>query len=221
MAGPAPIFCPWFPEPFLEIVRKEVRRKTASRRLVQRCQLALLVHAHPDWDQKRLGQHVGLSGRQVHRWRRRWAAGDFSLEDVAGRGRKADFSPSGSCLGQGPGLRAGRGDGRAYQPAILGGSHDARAKGAGKTDQPQQRVANLGRGCHQALATRILDLPARSSIPGKGGADPRPVGGAMAGKTPGKRGLYRQRRREDQHSGPPANPSVVGAWTGATSACRK
>jgi len=104
MAGPIPIFCPTFPEEFLEEVRTEVRRKTAPQRSVQRSQLALLVHEHRDWDQERLGRCVGLSGRQVHRWRKRWAAGDFSLGDGAGRGRKADFSPSGSRLGQGPGL---------------------------------------------------------------------------------------------------------------------
>ena len=104
MAGPNPIYCPNFPDGVLEDARAEVRRKTASHRSVQRSQLVLLVHAHPDWDQERLGRQVGLSGRQVHRWRKRWAAGNFSLEDVAGRGRKAIFSPSGSCLGQGPGL---------------------------------------------------------------------------------------------------------------------
>jgi hypothetical protein len=104
MAGPKPMFCPWFPEPFLELAQSEVRRKTASQRSVQRSQLLLLVHAHPDWDQERLGRHVGLSGRQVHRWRKRWAEGNFSLEDVAGRGRKAAFSPSRSCFDQGAGL---------------------------------------------------------------------------------------------------------------------
>ena len=104
MAGPVPIFGPTFPEEFLEDARAEVRRKTASQRSVQRSQLALLVDEHPDWDQERLGRHVGLSGRQVHRWRKRWAGGDFSLEDLAGRGRKADFSPSGSRVGQGSGL---------------------------------------------------------------------------------------------------------------------
>jgi hypothetical protein len=96
MAGPQSVFCPTFPKEFLEEARAEVRRKTAYHRSVQRSQLALLVHEHPDWDQERLGRHVGLSRRQVHRWRKRWAAGDFSLEDGVGRGRKADFSPSGS-----------------------------------------------------------------------------------------------------------------------------
>jgi hypothetical protein len=104
MAGPHPVFCPTFPEGFLEEAQAEVRRKTASQRSVQRSHLALLVCEHPDWDQERLGRQVGLSGRQVHRWRKRWAAGNFSLEDVAGRGRKADFSPSGSRPGQGLGL---------------------------------------------------------------------------------------------------------------------
>ena len=172
MAGPHPVFCPWFPKPLLDMARKEVRRKTASHRSVQRCQLVLLVCAYPDWDQERLGRQVGLSGRQVHRWRKRWAAGNFSLEEVAGRGRKADFSPSGSCFGEGAGVRACRGDGRAHQPAILGGSHEANATGVGKADQPQQRVAHPGWGCHQALAIRALDFSARPPILGKGWADP-------------------------------------------------
>src|SRR5712664_320454 len=36
------------------------------------------------------GHHVGLSGCQVRRWRKRWAAGEFSGADKMGRGRKAD-----------------------------------------------------------------------------------------------------------------------------------
>ena len=39
------------------------------------------------------GQRVGLSGCQVRRWRKPWAAGDFSVVDKSGRGRKAFFSP--------------------------------------------------------------------------------------------------------------------------------
>jgi hypothetical protein len=104
MAGPNPIYCPIFPDEVLENVRAEVRRKTASYRSVQRSQLVLLVHEHPDWDQTQLGSEVGLSRRQVQRWRKRWAAGDFSLEDDARPGRTAVFSPSGSHTGQGIGL---------------------------------------------------------------------------------------------------------------------
>jgi hypothetical protein len=36
---------------------------------------------------------VQLHLRSVQRWRRRWATGDFSLEDEPGRGRKAIFPP--------------------------------------------------------------------------------------------------------------------------------
>jgi len=104
MAGPNPIYCPIFPSEFLEFVQKEVRRKTATLQSVQRAHLVLLVHEHPNWDQERLGYEVGLSRRQVHRWRQRWAAGNFSLDDLAGRGRKADFSPDGSRTDQSPGV---------------------------------------------------------------------------------------------------------------------
>lgn len=104
MAGPPSVFCPVFPEAFLADAKAEIRRKTVSHRSVQRFQLALLVHEHPEWDQERLGQRVGLSGRQVRRWRQRWAAGDFSIEDNPGRGCKAVFSPAGSRARQSVGL---------------------------------------------------------------------------------------------------------------------
>jgi hypothetical protein len=104
MAGPNPIYCPNFPIEFLEKARAEVRRKTAPYRSVQRSQLVLLLHEHADWDQTQLGRAVGFSRRQVQRWRKRWATGDFSLEDDARPGRKAVFSPSGSGIGQSLGL---------------------------------------------------------------------------------------------------------------------
>jgi hypothetical protein len=37
----------------------------------------------------------------VLRWRQRWAAGDFSVADLPGRGRTAAFSPPGRSRGQG------------------------------------------------------------------------------------------------------------------------
>ena len=104
ITGPNPIYCPNFPDGVLEEARATVRCRTASHRSVQRSQLLLLVHEHLDWNQERLGRQVGLSGRQVHHWRKRWAAGDFSLEDDARPGRTAVFSPSGSRTGQSFGL---------------------------------------------------------------------------------------------------------------------
>jgi hypothetical protein len=93
MSGPAPTFCPVFPEDFLQQAHVEVRRKTASHQSVQRFQLALLLHEAPHLGHEEAGQRVGLSGRQVRRWRQRWAAGDLAVTDASGRGRKAVFSP--------------------------------------------------------------------------------------------------------------------------------
>lgn len=104
MSGPAPHFDPAFPEEFLREARVEVRRKTASHESVQRFQLALLLHEFPRLGKDEAGRRVGLSGRQVLRWRKRWVAGDFGVEDRSGRGRKAAFSPAGSSGGQGRGV---------------------------------------------------------------------------------------------------------------------
>ena len=100
MPGHPSLLCPVFPEEFLQCARIAVRRKTASYQTVQRYQLALLLHEHPHLGQEEAGQRVGLSGRQVRRWRQRWAGGDFSVADVGGRGRKAIFSPTGARVGQ-------------------------------------------------------------------------------------------------------------------------
>ena len=99
MSGPYPLSCPAFPDDFLQRARWEVRCRTAPYQAVQRSQLALLLHENPSLAHEEAGRQVGLSGRQVRRWRRRWAAGNFSLADAPGRGRKADFSPPGSRLG--------------------------------------------------------------------------------------------------------------------------
>jgi hypothetical protein len=104
MPGLLPSFCPIFPEAFLQQARDTVGRKTAPHQAVQRSQLALLLHQEPHVGHAQAGQRVGLSASQVRRWRKRWAAGDFSLADAAGRGRKATFSPAGPCLGQSRGL---------------------------------------------------------------------------------------------------------------------
>jgi hypothetical protein len=63
----------------------------------------LLFQEQPSLRNEDAAEAIGLSHRQVQRWRSRWASGDFSIEDLAGRGRKPAFSPSGSsvdpCLG--------------------------------------------------------------------------------------------------------------------------
>jgi hypothetical protein len=101
MAGPRSAVCPVFPEDFVVEARATVRRKTAPHQHVQRYGLVLVLHENPHLGQEEAGRQVGLSGRQVLRWRQRRAAGDFSVTDTPGRGRKAAFSPPGSGSGQG------------------------------------------------------------------------------------------------------------------------
>lgn len=92
MRGPRPVPC-IFPAAFLQDAVKTVRRRTASVRDVQRFRLVVLVHERPSISNDEAAQTVGLSARQVQRWRRRWAAGDFDVDDLPGRGRKPAFSP--------------------------------------------------------------------------------------------------------------------------------
>jgi len=104
MPGLFPTFCPTFSEELLQRARDTVGRKTAPHRAVQRSRLALLLHAEPHVGHAEAGRRVGLSGSQVRRWRKRWAAGDLALADSSGRGRKAAFSPAGPRAGQSRGL---------------------------------------------------------------------------------------------------------------------
>lgn len=93
MPGPKPAPCN-FSEDFLQDARQTVRRRTVAMQDVQRCRLVLLLYEQPDTSSAKAGEMIGLSCRQVQRWRSRWAGGDFSIEDFEGRGRKASFPPS-------------------------------------------------------------------------------------------------------------------------------
>src|SRR5437667_943029 len=98
MRGPRPVPC-IFPEEFLQDAMDTVRRRTASVQDVQRFRLVLLLHDQPSISHENAAEIVRLSARQVQRWRRRWAAGDFSIGDYPGRGKKPAFSPSRSRAG--------------------------------------------------------------------------------------------------------------------------
>ena len=117
MPGPSPAPCT-FPDDFVQVALDTVRRRTVAVQVVQRFRLALLLHEQPDMKNDKAAKEVGLSARQVQRWRSRWAAGDFSIKDQAGRGRKPVFSPSGSSVDPSDGVRDDRRDGRAPEPAI-------------------------------------------------------------------------------------------------------
>src|SRR5713101_3312364 len=94
MPGPLPTRCT-FPDDFVQDALETVRRRTAAVQVVQRYRLVLLLHELPNLRNEDAAETVGLSLRQVQRWRSRWAAGDFSIEDHPGRGRKPAFSPAG------------------------------------------------------------------------------------------------------------------------------
>jgi hypothetical protein len=98
MRGPRPTLC-IFPEDFLQEARQTIHQRTAPFQDVQRFCLVLLLQEQPQIGSEAAAAQVGLCARQVRRWRQRWAAGDFSIADLEGRGRKATFSPSGSSLG--------------------------------------------------------------------------------------------------------------------------
>ena len=92
MPGPSPVPCT-FPDDFVQVALDKVRRRTVPVQVVQRFRLVLLLHEQPDMNNDKAAKEVGLSARQVQRWRSRWADGDFSIEDQPGRGRKPVFPP--------------------------------------------------------------------------------------------------------------------------------
>jgi Homeodomain-like domain len=103
MPGPRAAVCT-FPDDFLQEALNTVHRRTVAVQAVQRFRLVLLLHEQPSVGNEEAANEVGLSARQVQRWRRRWAAGDFSIDDYSGRGRKAVFPPAGSSIGSSDGL---------------------------------------------------------------------------------------------------------------------
>ena len=100
MSGPAPTFQPRFPKAFLDEAKHVVALRTVALRRWQRAQLALLLHNDPQLSNVQAGHQVSLSDQAVRFWRRRWASGDFSLDDKPGRGRKPGLSPLRARLAQ-------------------------------------------------------------------------------------------------------------------------
>ena len=97
MPGPVPARCT-FPDDFVQDALDTVGRRAISVRDMQRCRLVLLLHEQPGVRNEDAAKAVGLSPRQVQRWRSRWANGDFSIDERCGRGRKPAFSPVGSSV---------------------------------------------------------------------------------------------------------------------------
>lgn len=105
MRGPQPTYCPTFPPEFSAQAKALRQQRKVCFQLRQRAALVCLLHQEPEISHPEAAVSLAMSAIAVRRWRRRWALGDFSLQDKPGRGRKPAFSPTGSGRGQGPGLR--------------------------------------------------------------------------------------------------------------------
>src|SRR6185503_9165194 len=93
MPGPSPAYRPHFPDDLLEQARGIVRQRTVAYQLRQRATLVLLLQADPLLSNVQAATEVRLHPNAVRYWRRRWAQGEFGLDDAPGRGRKVRFSP--------------------------------------------------------------------------------------------------------------------------------
>jgi hypothetical protein len=96
MRGPKPSHRPAFPAEFLAEAQALQGQRKISFQLRQRAALVCLLHQEPQISHPEAAATIHMPVDCVRRWRRRWALDDFSLEDKPGRGRKPDFSPSGS-----------------------------------------------------------------------------------------------------------------------------
>ena len=93
MPGPSPLHRPTFPEDFRAEARRLVRARTAASHLRQRAHLVLLLHENPALSNAAAAAQIDLHANSIRLWRARWAKGDLTLEDAAGRGRQPVFSP--------------------------------------------------------------------------------------------------------------------------------
>jgi transposase len=93
MPGPAPHYRPTFPDAFLAEARRLTAARTTASHLRQRARLVLLLHETPTLSNVQAAAVVDLHPSSIRLWRKRWASGQFSLQDESGRGRKPVFSP--------------------------------------------------------------------------------------------------------------------------------
>lgn len=93
MRGPKPTHRPDFPSEFLAEAQTMRRRRNISFPLRQRAALVCLLQREPEISHPEAAAETHLAVDSVRRLRRRWALGDFSFADRAGRGAQARFFP--------------------------------------------------------------------------------------------------------------------------------
>jgi hypothetical protein len=95
MRGPLLSYRPGFPTTFLEQAEPMVRQRTGPSQWRPRATGVLRWPQQPLVSHREAAAQGQLPLRSVPRWRRRWATGDFSLDDAPGRGRQVAFFPPG------------------------------------------------------------------------------------------------------------------------------
>lgn len=88
MYCPTPKHQPDFPREFVDEAKSLSRQSAVEHRHWQRARMVVLINEEPTRSCPEIGEEVGLDKTSVRRWKKRWASGDFSLEDRNGRCRK-------------------------------------------------------------------------------------------------------------------------------------
>ena len=101
MPGPKPESQPRFSRAEIRRAREIVRKPSAAQKYVWRARLALELARNPALSSPEAGRRVGVDGATARRWRQRWVAEGFSVEDKPHPGRPKSFSPSGRGADQG------------------------------------------------------------------------------------------------------------------------
>lgn len=93
MPLPKPLHQPQFTEDQLAAARRLAAQRAAPLRTVLRARLTLALAEHPEASHEEIAAQCGLARDTVYKWRRRWAAAGWSLEDAPRSGRPRSFSP--------------------------------------------------------------------------------------------------------------------------------
>ena len=89
MPGPPPLHHPSFPAEFLAEARRLFLARTAASHLRQRARLVLLLYEYPTLSDAAAAARLDLHPNSI----RRWAGGQFTLEDDPGRAASRSFPP--------------------------------------------------------------------------------------------------------------------------------
>ncbi len=93
MRGPKPKYPIELTTEEEQTLRRLANSRTAPYGKVIRARILLAAHDHPEWSNQRIAQEGGCTYRTVRKWRRRWAGGRRSVEDLPRPGAPRRFSP--------------------------------------------------------------------------------------------------------------------------------